>query len=415
VRADLHPVVREAIATARRYGPLRSCTPRQAPVIRRAAPHDRSVLPRWQRGGDGVHYFAAPAAYQGLRAWRSRSHWLAVVVPLAIKARPEAMERHPVAEPTFTAYLQMLSLHAHQGTGRRCIVRPDRLAELLELSKRTVQRCQKLAEDLGLYVVVTPGRMLTETECYEARSHGSRQRGLSNEAALVVPTHLGWEAWRAAEPSPGEADVTPTSGRDPAGLTPHDTLSLAAAATGAEPPPAAPRHQPQGSRRQTRRRSRVYDPDALRLAVELRWTLPWLRTASPGRLEPGLRRFVRARIPWTGRDLVDAIDTLNTRLGRASMTAGLVRHPVGLLASYLRGLDVDADHPRAGDLDPTLHWPQPLTRTQRANRQRRAEATARQNATPPPASWRQARAELQARNNRTGDDDAASPGAPAGG
>jgi hypothetical protein len=404
-------VVREAIATARRYGPLRSCTPSQAPVIRRAAPHDRSVLPRWQRGGDGIHYFAPPAAYQGLYAWRSRQHWLAVVVPLAIKARPDVVERHPVAEPTFTAYLEMLSLHAHQGTGRRCIARPDRLAELLEVSKRTVQRCQKLAQDLGLYVLVTPGRMLTETECYEARSHGSRQRGLSNEAALVVPVHLGPEAWRPAPPPPGEADVTPTSGRDPAGLTPHEDLSVDAAATEAEPPPAAPRHQ-QAKQRRPGRGGRVYDPDALQLAVQLRWSLPWLRTASPGRLEPGLRRFVRCRIPWTARDLVDAIDTVNTRLGRASMTAGLVRHPAGLLASYLRGLDVDADHPRP-DLDPSLDRAQPVSATQRANRQRRAEATARQHATPPPASWDQARAELRARSNRPGDDPA-SPCPPAG-
>jgi hypothetical protein len=158
----------------------------------------------------------------------------------------------------------------------------------------------------------------------------------------------------------------------------------------------------------------VYDPDALQLAVQLRWTLPWLRTASPGRLEPGLRRFVRCRLPWTARDLVDAIDTLNSRLGRASMTTGLIRHPAGLLASYLRGLDVDADHPRGGDLDPSLDRPEPLSATQRANRQRRAEATARQHATPPPASWREARAELRARNQRPDDEDPASPGPPTG-
>jgi hypothetical protein len=157
----------------------------------------------------------------------------------------------------------------------------------------------------------------------------------------------------------------------------------------------------------------VYDPDALQLAVQLRWSLPWLRAASPGRLEPGLRRFVRARLPWTARDLVDAIDTLNTRLGRASMTAGLIRHPAGLLASYLRGLDVDADHPRP-DLDPSLDRSDPVSATQRANRQRRAEATARQHATPPPASWDQARAELRARNDRPGDEDPAAPGSPAG-
>jgi peroxiredoxin Q/BCP len=59
-------------------------------------------------------------------------------------------------------------------------VRPDRLAELMEVSERTVQRARALARDLGLYVIVTPGRMLTVDECVQARQEGSRQRGFSN-------------------------------------------------------------------------------------------------------------------------------------------------------------------------------------------------------------------------------------------
>lgn len=94
------------------------------------------------------------------------------------------------------------------------------------------------------------------------------------------------------------------------------------------------------------RTRRVYDPVALETARELVELLPWLAGVRPGRIETMLRRFVNASLPWTARDVVTAIDQLNKRLGRASMTRDVVKAPVALLASYLRGLELEADHPR---------------------------------------------------------------------
>ena len=62
-----------------------------------------------------------------------------------------------------------------------------------------------------------------------------------------------------------------------------------------------------------------------------------------------LRRFARCEpLAWSAADIVRAIDAANRLQGRASMTRDLVKRPVGLLASYLRELHLDHDHPRAG-------------------------------------------------------------------
>lgn len=425
------------IAIARSYGPLRAVEPHQAAVVRLAAAYDRSVLPRWQRGGDGVHAWCTPRDYnlgrtwvrrclgpvpgatgrvvhgrvevradQAHLPWRSREHWTDVVVAAAITARPEALLTHRgrVTANTFQLWARTIAQHAHDATGRRCVVRVDRLAELMEVHKSTVQRCQLAAEALGLYVVLEPGRMLTEEETYAARRRGSRQRGMANDAALVVPRWIPTEAIGAPAPpapDPGTprapvktlsqqatrqgafvephdragswAHDTPTRGRYRKTSSSPSTGSLSTnprSARASEPPPAAPAptrksptrrpapptstaeppeaptrdpHRPPGVRR-----GRIYDPNALQLARNLTERLPWLRGTSPGRLEPGLRRFAGAdvELPWRAGDLVAAIDQANHRAGRASMTAGRVKNPPALLAHYLRELDPVADHPR---------------------------------------------------------------------
>lgn len=345
------------------------------------------MLPRWQRHGEGVHSLAPPAAYAGLRPWRSREHWLEVVVPAAIAARPEAMARHAVSPDTLRYYLKTLSLHADERDGRRTIVRPDRLAELMEVSERTVQRAQALAAELGLYVVVVAGRMLTMAETVKAREGGSRQRGLSNEAALVVPEHL-----HIPDPLPrvptDRDDVTPTRGVPAVPENPSGNCSFARSPK-AQKRPARPGRGARPPRR--------YDPAALDLALELREAVPWLREVAPGRFEPGLRRFANARLPWAARDVVAEIDATNARMGWSSPTAGKVRNPHALLARYLRGLDVEADHPRLF-LDPTAERTPPPSRIQQANVDRRAANRARAAAVPPPPLFRAALQELRGRD-----------------
>jgi len=354
------------LAVARSFGRLRRCEPAQAPVLRLAAEYDRDVLPRWQRGGEGVHEAAAPAAYAGTLAWRSRAHWLDVVVPAAIAARPELLAgvqgatAWSVSPEKLLHYLRTVSLYAHATTGRRCIVRPDRLAELMEVTKPTVQRCQKAAEALGLYVVVTPGRMLTAEETYRARAQGSRQRGLSNEAALVVPAWLDKAAAWAAQPVPSGSNVTPTSGgmRHPGILAVDGSFGPGSAGGEGGADSVGPATTREGAARGVagrptvapqRRRRRSYDPGALELARSATEAIPWLQGTPAGRIEPALRRFASCRQPWTAGDLADALDLVNKRLSRASMTRDRVRHPAALLAAYLRDLDPDADHPRAWD------------------------------------------------------------------
>jgi hypothetical protein len=403
------------LALARSFGRLRACEPAQAPILRAAAEYDRDVLPRWQRGPEGVHEDAEPAAYGGTLAWRNRQHWLEVVVPAAITARPDLLggvqgtTPWSVSAETLTANQRALSLYAHAGTGRRSIVRPDRLAELLETTKRTVQRCQKAAEQLGLYVVVKPGRMLTELERYKAWKNGSRQRGLSNESALCVPAWLDKAtAWAASTSTPRRAHVTPPGGPtgEPEILAVGGSLGRSAGGE-KERTPSAPQLRGSGaspeavSRPQEgpqRRARRHYDADALDLARTLTTELPWLHGTPAGRVEPALRRFTSCRLPWTAGDLADAIDAANQRLSRASMTRDVVKNPPALLAKYLRDLDPDADHPRIW-LDPAAERAPRLSRIQRANAQRLAEHRLRGTVTPGvgEATVLDIRAELQRR------------------
>ena len=400
---------------ARSYGPLRAVTPAQAPVVAAAAEDDRRVLPRWQRYGEGHHEWAEPRHYshgrtwvrvdpsrvrghrgwgsRGQRAevytgrphvnWSSRDHWLRVVVPAAIRLRPEALHTHRgnVTAERLTDYCRHVSLHAHERTGRRCIVRVDRLAELMGCSKSTVQRCQAAAEALGLYVVMSPGRMLTEDETYQVRQRGSCQRGMANEAALVIPDWLPREAFgRPAGGRRARRHDPPTSGRYRnsdryLSLVPSGSDEQRFAGKNA-PPPAAQRPQrkagrvseggPEPGKVPQRRSGRVYDAAALQLARDLTERVSWLRDVPAGRLEIALRRFVRCRLPWSAGDVVEAIDRTNARLARASMTRDLVRNPPALLAAYLRDLDVDADHPRFG-MDPADLVEEPISAGRRRN------------------------------------------------
>jgi hypothetical protein len=331
-------------ATGRLVG-LRTCTAQQARVIRWAAESDRAVLPRRHPGYRGVHYLAPEGSYSRVPAWKSRAHWLNLVVPLALSSRPEVLRRHRVNPDTFRFWARTESLYAQdQATGRRVVVRPDVVAAVAEMSERHVQRCRAAARDLELLVDVVPGRMLTETECYTARRNGSPQRGLSTESAFAVPAWLGGKAW--SQPCFG-GHVTPTSGtpRSPLQVTVPTTSALnRSAKTKVAAPP--PQHL-QG--RSPRKRGRRPSPAcAYGLARALQALVPWLRHEQPGRLAPALTRFANASPAWTARDIVDAIDQVNQRHGWTSLTSQHVKtRPAAVLAYYLRDLDVHADHPRA--------------------------------------------------------------------
>jgi hypothetical protein len=312
------------------YG-RRSCTPERAALVRRFAPHDRGVLPRWHTGEqrDGVHYRAAVGAYVGLLAWSGREHYLAFVVPVAVACGREELRAARVSAGTFVLWARVETLYCQdQRTGRRCVVRPDTVAAVSGLHERTVQRCRAVAALLGLRVAVFAGRMLTVTECVQARRRGCRQRGLSAEAAFTIPSPL-----RAAVVA-----ATPTRGTPP--QAPHSPTSSSTVAGYAEKAKAASPPQPRQRRRRDRR--------ALILALWLAQAVPWLRTERPGRLAPALARFATADPAWTARDVVQVVDAANARLGYTSLTGTQIKtRPAAVLAWYLRDVDPIADHPRA--------------------------------------------------------------------
>lgn len=354
---------------------LRLVTPELVELFAAAGELDRRLLPRWQPYGDGIHEWAPPGAYStGVthrraapvrvkgqrgwgwitprevhttgrphRSWIHRDRWLDQLAH-AIATTPDALTvtsttgatRATVAPRTLLAYAKQLSLHAHT-SGRRCVVRPKTLAAELGVHVKTVRRCQAILETLGFYVVITPGRMLNEAEKTAAYNAGSYQRGLANDAALVLPHTAPPQAPSSqagtVDPQP---NVPPTRGRY------RNLRKLAVVLPFSPQERRAREKEPTSSAPHLRKQGRRYDPAALEVARDLTNHLSWLHSTPAGRLEPMLRRFTRAN--WSARDLIDAIDALNQTRGHASMTTTEVRNPIGLLAHYLRQLD-PADHP----------------------------------------------------------------------
>lgn len=337
----------DALARAREMATHRVCAPELAPWVARVSLTDTTVLPRWHQDDRGwrnrhrgFHQLAADGAYSRVPIWTSRSHWLAVIVPIAIALDRHVLTREQVSPATLRAYLAVRSGYADPRTGRRCIVRPKVLASVLGCAENTVHRCQRAARSLGLEVVVSLGRMLTFEECRRARARGSSQRGLSSEVALTVPAVLRRRNLPALSSLVGGV-VTPTSGRG-LSLKSHLNSPSLSAASG-EKDEAAPPPQPQRRRRSLAQRA------GAALGADLRLLLDWLRPETPGRLANTLTRFATASEPWTPADVVDGLQLVARRRGWAGLHVDpdrLATRPAVLLASMLRDLDPEADHPR---------------------------------------------------------------------
>lgn len=285
--------------------------------------YDTSLLPRWHQDDRGirnahrgVHEAAVPGAYRGIPAWHGREHWLTAVLPAALDSNDAARRRHGVNHETMLRWARIESGYVQdQRTGRRCIVRPDTVASVMGATTRTVQRCRALARELGVYVDVVPGRMLTLEECHAARRAGSRQRGLSNETAFTIPPGL-LSAVDTVTPTRGRASHEKQLPKNPSPRSQHEQKA------------AASRRRPDPTGR------------ARRLAHELIAALAWLRGESPGRIAPCLTRFALADPPWTAADLAAALHSRNLRLGRSAPTSDRIRtRPAAMLAVMLRDLD----------------------------------------------------------------------------
>lgn len=296
----------------------------------------------------------APGTHNGAICWTSRQHWLTVVVELVLRQREPVLREHHVDADTFRRYLAALAQAADHHSGRGIQLTTRQIGDRVGISDVHVRRCRRAAEALGLYVIVQHGRLMTKAERIRAWKAGSRHRGLANEAVLVVPEwvigHLG--AGAASHQPSGFAgsntvrnvdDVRPPSDTPVGGIQTVSSGFVTADAARMPAPPAATRTSCPPKPRPKRRWRCGY-----RLAVALVARVRWLCDLEPGRIAGQLARFERCRIPWTAADIVAAIDVVHGRLGWSTPTRDRLRAPgYALLAWYLRGLDPDADHPRA--------------------------------------------------------------------
>lgn len=294
-------------------------------------------MPRWGINSPIRDHGADPGQYTGTIGWTSREHYLAFVIPAAIAAHADVLAQHHVAADLFQRWVFVKSLYAQERcSGRRVIVRPITLAGLLQCSKRTVQRCQAAARAMGLEVVITPGRMLSEIEVYAARKKGSPQRGLSTVTAFVVPAELRHVVER----------VTPTSGEGlSASVTDLSTFKRRSARSKGAPLRSAPPRQRSGAPRKT---ARNRSGPAWDLAVALTKQVIFLHRCPPGRIVGQLQRFTDPKRTggrrWTTTRVLDAMELVNRRLGYAAPVQAKTA-PWGLLAWYLGQIDPFADHP----------------------------------------------------------------------
>jgi hypothetical protein len=326
----------------------RTCAPEHRELVQRHCVTDRRVLPRYHqddrgrtRRNYGHHELAAPGSYTGVLAWQSREHWLTFVVPVVFAMHPDQAAKYRIKPATLAAFVRVKSGYADPRTGRRCIVRPDTLASVLGITKRRVQQYNAYLRAVGLETVIQTGRMLTYAEKMhlwrtgiKGRGRGSRQRGLSTEVALTIPT-----------PAIPDIRFTPgsTSGTTPKNLTFHNTSHHGGAET--EPASPAPPRQAERPKPPT---------PAIRLAKQLRNRLWWLKHERPARMAPALSRFATARPSWTAEDIATAIIDARRRRGIiVDVDPGRITScPAVVLAYWLRQIDHQADHPRLPHLTP---------------------------------------------------------------
>lgn len=336
---DPNPGNEAPVALWELYG-QRECIPGTAYLVRHFGALDPGIKPRWhhddtgwENRSRGTHSHAPEGAYAHIRVWNGREDWLSFVVPTAMAFHADVLETEHVTRATFTRWAEAESLYANPRTGRRCIVRPITVAKVAELGKSTVDRCRRVANKLGLRVVVLPGRMLKRSETWPGRERTSRQRGMSAETAFTasgVVDNLVLKQ-RIEVPTRGVA-LLDSAGRS-RGLTYR-------AASGESKETASPP-------RPKRRRKWRYQP-AVTVARDLQALAPWLRGTRLGEIIRVVHRCATDPLmPWTAYDVVTHMDSVNRARGFTSMTQDHIRTTAaGLLGWYLRDVDPQADHPR---------------------------------------------------------------------
>lgn len=288
-------------------------------------------LPRYQRKSVVRHGDVPARLYRDHQQWISRTHFLDHVIPWAIKRYRDILRSHNNLSPaTFLRWAETETLYADRRTGRDVICRPGQhgIADLAEMSERTVQYCRAAAKQMGLYVDLVPGRMLSWKERCAARRAGSRQRGLSTVSLFCLPATYLRHLKICTPPRGGLVGSSSAVG--------HSCKDRSA--NGPTPP----------TRREGRPKRRRRPAAGLSLAIALVQRLPWLTTRStvtaPGRIAGLLTRYAKSPYPWTSQQLLDQMTAVNRRLRYSA--PDIAHCPVALLKWYVDQIDPVGDHPQ---------------------------------------------------------------------
>lgn len=281
--------------------------------------------------------------YARLPAWWSRQHWVDYSVPIALGMHRDWAREEHVHPDTVKRVARALAASADHSTGRRCRPTNERLAAVLGMSARQIQRARRLLKRLGLVVEVVRGRMfMTRAERLAAWRRGSSHRKIAAEFALVSPRY-------PQSPAESVEHVTPPLNPEGERVSNRKLRVLRCKRPRDEGDfVAQPKSEGSNSRHALdRERSR-------RLIAGVQQRVPWLRGVSPARLTP-LHRFARER--WTPRDVHRALDEVLRARGWS--VPDTIEHPAAYLAALLREVD-PADRP--GALEEAMHAEELLRR-----------------------------------------------------
>ncbi|TDD64764.1 hypothetical protein E1262_27115 [Jiangella aurantiaca] len=302
-----------------------------------------------------------PGAYQDTVAWPSRRLFVAAV-DIAVRGPWRAQLRRTPKDATtpdtFMRWLRREADGADSATGRGQRESVDRIAAELGYSTALVQRCRRIARDLGLYRDVVGGRLLRLDERLDVHALGSRQRGVTGERAFTVPATLRPILAALSPPSPRRSTSSVTHARHgfgPNGVGKSTTFRMLHRSSSTTSPAVSSATQPgQGHSngkppgkhvdlvRRTRRKAaasgghssyeRALAPgEELARAVADR--LPYQHRLQPRRVAAHFAPFEAAG--WTASALLAAGDAVMRALGwRSPSSAGN-----GYLAWLLRHID----------------------------------------------------------------------------
>lgn len=320
---------------------------RVLPLARRSTTAKIAVHAARRRApvGSGIGPGECPRRVRrALPAWSGRSAYVAIIEDLATDPGVQLLCRqHEIAVATWAAAMIAAAIEADTITGV-CQKTYAHLAASISRESKVMQRAFAVSRALGLALEVYRGRELSKDERMAlVEQYGTHpQRGIPEGWQLgLIPDRI---AARFSTPRPGcwcwfsrFVHLPPLGG-----VCSHTYLLTShLSATG---------EKAAASRRQHRRkRRRRIDPAVDRLAAEVAQNVPWCATESRTRLAPALHRFATAIVPWNGVDVADAIRGVAMRQQRdlAALHPAAIERPAALLATLLRDLDPEADHPSA--------------------------------------------------------------------